>query len=101
MIEAKISMVKNQLSRYLERVRRGESVRILDRDTPVALLVPVAAKATLDSDGDGEAALLAQMERKGLVRCAGGTLDPVLLEEEPAGRSAGVLQALLEDRDAR
>ena len=36
-----ISDAKNNLSRHLEYVRRGGRVRILDRNTPVAELVPI------------------------------------------------------------
>ncbi len=36
MREAKISQVKNQLSRYLALVKKGETIQILDRDRPVA-----------------------------------------------------------------
>jgi len=39
---AKISELKAKLSAHIEYVKRGEEVLILDRDTPVARLVPVA-----------------------------------------------------------
>jgi prevent-host-death family protein len=41
MKEAKIAEVKNHLSRYLALVRKGEVVRILDRNIPVAQIVPI------------------------------------------------------------
>lgn len=41
MHEAKISQLKNHLSRYLALVRKGEAVRILDRDRPIAHIVPI------------------------------------------------------------
>jgi prevent-host-death family protein len=37
----KVSEVKAKLSAYLRGVRKGESVLIVDRTTPVAKLVPV------------------------------------------------------------
>jgi prevent-host-death family protein len=40
MIEVRIAELKARLSEYLRRVRRGHSVTVLDRDTPVALLTP-------------------------------------------------------------
>ena len=40
MKEAKISELKAKLSGYLATVRRGESVLVTDRRTPIALLVP-------------------------------------------------------------
>lgn len=41
MKKARIAELKNNLSRYLEHVRGGESVLILDRNTPVARIVPL------------------------------------------------------------
>jgi antitoxin (DNA-binding transcriptional repressor) of toxin-antitoxin stability system len=40
---AKISELKAKLSAHIEYVKRGEEVLILDRDTPVARLVPALA----------------------------------------------------------
>jgi prevent-host-death family protein len=39
----RIAELKSRLSEYLRRVRRGETITVLDRDTPVARLEPVAA----------------------------------------------------------
>lgn len=62
MKEAKISEVKNHLSQYLALVRKGETVRVLDRNVPVAQIVPIA-----DTGGGRQvgAEALAAMERKG------------------------------------
>ena len=98
MKEAKISEVKNQLSRYLALVRRGEVVRILDRDVPVAQLVPIVHAAP--GRAAGPEALL-DMERKGLVRRGSGQVDREILDADPPGKPSGVLAALLEDRDSR
>jgi prevent-host-death family protein len=38
---AGIAELKTNLSAYLRRVKRGETVTVMDRDTPVAQLVPV------------------------------------------------------------
>jgi len=38
-----VAELKSRLSEYLRRVRRGETITVLDRDTPVARLEPVAA----------------------------------------------------------
>jgi len=40
MKSAKIADLKNNLSRYLAHVRDGGEVMVLDRDTPVARIVP-------------------------------------------------------------
>jgi len=62
---ARIAELKNNLSRYLEHVRAGGSVLVLDRDHPVARLVPVR---TADQAGGNDAARLTRLERKGLAR---------------------------------
>lgn len=95
MKEAKISEVKNHLSRYLALVRRGETVRILDRDRPIAHLVPI-----LDAVTRGHEAL-ADMERKGLVRRGTGVIGSEILDHDPPGSPSGVLAALLDERDGR
>jgi prevent-host-death family protein len=98
MKEAKISEVKNHLSRYLALVRRGEVVRILDRDRPVAHIVPIGEVASGRPVGT-EA--LAEMERKGLIRRGSGRLDPDITGRNPPGKPSGVLAALLEERERR
>lgn len=39
--------LKQQLSRYLERVARGETIRVTDRGVPKAILAPVPGTARL------------------------------------------------------
>jgi prevent-host-death family protein len=39
----RVAELKSRLSEYLRRVRRGETVTVLDRDTPIARLTPLAA----------------------------------------------------------
>jgi len=41
MKQVRIAELKARLSEYLRAVRRGESIAVLDRDTPVAQIVPV------------------------------------------------------------
>jgi prevent-host-death family protein len=41
-----IAELKARLSEYLRRVRRGAHITVLDRDTPVAQIEPVAAAPT-------------------------------------------------------
>jgi len=98
MKEAKISEVKNRLSQYLRFVRQGEVVRILDRDVPVAQLIPIST--AVHGKGVGPEAL-ADMERKGLVRRGTKPLDPEILEKDPPGTACGVLQTLIAERNAR
>jgi antitoxin (DNA-binding transcriptional repressor) of toxin-antitoxin stability system len=98
MKEAKISEIRNHLSRYLALVRKGEVVRILDRDVPIAQIVPIHAPSGERPVGD-EA--LADLERKGLIRRGQGAIPREILEEDPPGRPAGALDALLDERRRR
>ena len=41
MKHARIAELKARLSEYLRTVRGGETVTVLDRDTPVARIVPI------------------------------------------------------------
>lgn len=40
--------LKQQLSRYLERVARGETIRVTDRGVPKAILAPLPATPRLE-----------------------------------------------------
>lgn len=79
-------------------VRKGEVVRVLDRNRPVAHIVPIAEKS-ISSAG---AEVLADLERKGLIRRGSGRIAPeILARDPPPGKPCGVLAALLEERDSR
>jgi prevent-host-death family protein len=47
MKQVRIADLKSRLSEYLRAVRRGETIAVLDRDTPVAHITPVRDRATL------------------------------------------------------
>jgi prevent-host-death family protein len=85
MKRAKLSEVKNHFSEYVSYVRRGGYVRILVRDVPVADLVPVAARGGARDGLDEE--ILADLERRGLVRRGGGEAPAALLR--PGVRTKG------------
>ncbi len=93
---ATISETKNNLSALLDRVKAGETVLILDRDTPVARLEPVRPA----SDAGWEARI-ATLEREGKVRRGTGKPAPSILREAPSVPRSGadVLHALLEERE--
>lgn len=89
----RISEARKELAHHLEYVKRGGTIRIVDRNRPVADLVPI------QSDSDGDDALLARLEKQGLVRRGkGGPVPADLLRPGPAGNRAGVLDALIEER---
>jgi prevent-host-death family protein len=47
MKQVRIAELKARLSEYLRAVRRGETVAVLDRETPVAQIVPVRDRTAL------------------------------------------------------
>ncbi|MBI2358350.1 MAG: type II toxin-antitoxin system Phd/YefM family antitoxin [Deltaproteobacteria bacterium] len=91
MKQARVSDLKNQLSRYLDYVRNGETVLVLDRKVPVAELRPVTEKV---SNGK-----LMNLERKGIIRRGSGRLPKKFFTAKLAGKEARVLEALMEERD--
>ena len=97
MRKAGVAELKNNLSRYLERVRAGETVLVLDRDQPVARLVPLAGRATARGRID---ARLLRLERQGLIRRGTGGLPAVLKRRRPRRVRGSVVQALLNERES-
>lgn len=47
MKSVRIAELKARLSEYIRAVRRGETIAVLDRETPVAHLVPVRDRPAL------------------------------------------------------
>ncbi|HEX9287745.1 MAG TPA: type II toxin-antitoxin system prevent-host-death family antitoxin, partial [Thermoanaerobaculia bacterium] len=45
MKNARISELRDKLSEYLAQVRKGETVIVYDRDTPIARIDPIAPAA--------------------------------------------------------
>jgi len=94
---AKISELRDRLSRYLDHVRAGGRVVILDRNRPVAEIVPLGtpddrAKGTDDGRLDA-------LEREGLLRKGTGRVPREVVRGAGPGRGAHVLDALLEERE--
>jgi len=97
MRRATITDAKNGLSALIDQVRAGESVQILDRGTPVAVLRP----ATSTDDPEGR---LARLSRAGLLRLGTGAPPVDLIRErapELAGGASAVAVILEERRDGR
>jgi antitoxin (DNA-binding transcriptional repressor) of toxin-antitoxin stability system len=90
MKKASVSDLKNQISRYLDYVKHGETVLVLDRRVPVAELKPVTGKS---SSGK-----LLALERKGIVRLGSGEISEKFFKEKLSGKRARILDALLEER---
>src|SRR5688572_26861241 len=89
-MNVKIAELKNHLSAYLRRVRRGESILVLDRDRVIARLEPAT-----DARGLGDAdAELARLENEGVLRRGKKRLPARWLDERLRVR-ADVVGALL------
>ena len=92
MKRANIGELRNHLSRYLDHVRGGGEVLVLDRDRPVARIVaPLAAELATDQR-------LVRLGRRGLVRVGSGGLPEWLGRRKPARLRGSVLRDLLDDR---
>jgi antitoxin (DNA-binding transcriptional repressor) of toxin-antitoxin stability system len=91
MKKASVSDLKNQISRYLDYVKHGETVLVLDRRIPVAELKPVTGKS---SSGK-----LVALERKGIIRLGSGKIPEKFFKKKLSGKRARILDALLEERE--
>lgn len=89
---AKLSDVKNDLSRIVDRVRRGERVRILVRGVAAADIVPV------EESGADE---LAALERRGVIRRGVSGVAKEILKPGPKVDARRVARALSAERNDR
>ena len=94
MKKVKIGELRNHLSRYLEHVRAGGEVLVLDRDRPVARIVAVVVNRRSDDDGR-----LARLESRGLVRTGTGGLPAWFGRRRPPRVRGSVLRDLLAERE--
>ncbi len=93
MKRANIGELRNHLSRYLEHVRSGGEVLVLDRDRLIARIV--APQGTDRQSDDGR---LARLERRGLVRIGTGGLTERLGRYKPVRLRGSVLRDVLDER---
>jgi prevent-host-death family protein len=82
MTDVRIADLKSRLSEHLRRVRHGESITVLDRDTPVARLIPY----------ENASPLVARQPLPGAPRLCDLALPP------PLGIRRDVVELLLEER---
>lgn len=79
-MEVGVRELRNNLSRYLDRVRCGEEVVVTDRGRAIARVLPVGAERTLDRlIAEGVVTPARQPKRRGAkpVRAAGTASDLV------------------------
>lgn len=75
-----IADLKNNLSRHLARVREGAELTVLDRDTPVARILPFATRVARGADDgarEADRARITELQRLGIL----GAGDPDGLAE--------------------
>ncbi len=97
MKKARIAVAKNTLSRLIDDVKRGETVMIFDRDTPVARLEPVTA------DPDLSTSRMPELVKHGIVAPPRKPLAVAafLARHLPTvGHGTSGVQILLEEREA-
>ena len=93
MKRAGIAELKNNLSRYLDHVRAGGSVIVVDREQPVAQIVPLDSARGRPVDDR-----LARLERQGLVRRGTGGLPARIGRRRRPRLRGSVLKYLLRER---
>ena len=82
MKKVRIAELKARLSEHLRAVRRGETIAVLDRETPVAQIIPVRGQSSLR-----------------VRKPAPGTPPPNRVPlPRPAKLNVDVVQVLLEER---
>ncbi|HEY0301793.1 MAG TPA: hypothetical protein VGC36_10690 [Rhizomicrobium sp.] len=96
MLHVKIGELKNGLSRFLRKVKAGESVTVYDRDTPIARIEPLPAEPQRAKTMEEHFAMLVAQGK--LVPPKNPNADLSFLLEPPPTAKASVLEALLEER---
>jgi len=85
-----IRKLKENLSRYMKRVKTGERIIVTDRRKEIAIIIPLAKKA-------GEEEKIYELIRHGVVACwAGG--KPEGMPARIVSRGKSVSSAVIEDR---
>jgi len=85
MKQVRITELRARLSEYLRAVRRGETIAVLDRETPVARIVPIRGRTALT-----------------IRKPAPGTPPPNRVPlPKPLKLNVDVVQLLLEERQPR
>lgn len=91
MNKATISQLKNHLSGYLEKVKAGQPLLVMDRDRPIARI----ERVEIGGESDDR---IARLERAGLIRRGSRPLDPSLLARKGPKKEVGLVDALLAER---
>lgn len=93
-----VADLKAHLSAYLDQVRAGQELVISDHGRPVARLVPVTTVGEA-ADAGADEARTQRLVRAGVLAPASSPVPEALLEAPRRKRNAGVLEALLRERE--
>ncbi len=87
-----ISQLKNSLSAYLKKVRAGQTVLVLDRNEPIAMLEPIDVRSLPDER-------LARLEQAGLIKRSKTSRPLEALSKYKAPKiKANLVQAVIDER---
>ena len=97
MKSATIAKLRNNLSRYLREVQKGETIEVFDRDTPVARLIPLPPP---DPGASAEEARLKALEDRGLLQRGQGRIPGDFADFPPPDEPLppGAMDTLLDER---
>ena len=95
MRQVSVTELKNQLSKYLRLVKKGETVEVLEHSVPVARIQAVNP-AEPGSEGH-----LERLRRDGIILPARAEARPELLEQPPIPCQGDVAAAVIEGRGDR
>jgi prevent-host-death family protein len=95
MRQVSVTDLKNQLSRYLRLVKKGETIEVLEHSVPVAR---IAGVNPAEAGAEGH---LERLRRDGIVAPADRQPRPELLEQPPIPCQGDVVAAVIEGRGDR
>ena len=88
-----IAELKNRLSHYLADVKAGREILIRDRDTPIAVIVPIRGSTHADEQ-------LEALVAEGKIRLGSGSIDDAFWQiPAPRVDPAVLARAVAADRD--
>jgi prevent-host-death family protein len=100
MKKANVAELKNRLSHYLSKVKRGETVLVMERSLPIARIVPAVPPSQMSS-GETDT-WLKRLKVDGILWLGTRKGVPGVIRGKPSGkRPTGAVKTLLEDREQR
>ena len=95
MLRVSVSELKNRLSHYMRLVKRGETIEIMDRSVPVALLQGISGKPL------NQGAHVKRLLRDGIVSPGRSAPSREVLKKAPIPCQVDPVRVLIEERGDR